>query len=108
MVMSSLGQLVIGAFFHTVISSQASIVQSYVWAMLNYAGETGKAGEAGNGYSASFAAMAIFQDTPMIRPANFLQFLYFRSARSEVVIFFTFLFQIADLNLSLSFVYCDM
>jgi len=33
--------------------------------MLNYAGE---AGEAGNGYTASFAAAAIFQDTAMIRP----------------------------------------
>jgi len=28
----------------------------------------GEAGEAGNGYTASFAA--IFQDTPMIRPKN--------------------------------------
>ena len=33
--------------------------------MLNYAGVVG---EAGNGYTASFAAAAIFQGTPMIRP----------------------------------------
>jgi len=46
---------------HTVISSQASTVQSYGWAMLNYEGE---ADEAGNGYTASFVAAAIFQDTP--------------------------------------------
>jgi len=47
---------------HTVISSQASFVQSYEWTMLNYAGE------AGNGYTASVAAAAIFQDTPMMIP----------------------------------------
>ena len=35
--------------------------------MLNYAVE---AGEVGNGYTASFVTMAIFQDTPMIRPQN--------------------------------------
>ena len=33
--------------------------------MLNY---TGEADETGNGYTASFAAAAIFQDTPMIQP----------------------------------------
>jgi len=38
-----------------------SIVQSYGWAMLNYAGE---ADEAGNGYTVSFVAAAIFQNTP--------------------------------------------
>jgi len=78
MVMLSLGQLVTGqlftgAFFsqsrlvprssrYTVISSQASTIQSYGWAMLNYAGE---ADEAGNGYTATFVAVAIFQDTPL-------------------------------------------
>jgi len=41
--------------------SQASTVQNYRWAMLNYAGE---ADEAGNGYTASFVAAAIFQDPP--------------------------------------------
>ena len=49
---------------HTVISSQASIVQSYGWAMLNYAGKAGEVGEAGNGYTDSFVAVAIFQDIP--------------------------------------------
>jgi len=36
-----------------VISSQATIVQSYGWAMLNYASNAGEAGEAGSGYTAS-------------------------------------------------------
>jgi len=31
--------------------------------MLNYAGEAGEVGEVSNGYTASFAAEAIFQDT---------------------------------------------
>ena len=77
-VMLSLGQLVTGAFFsqshvitqssrHKVISLQASTLQSYGWAMLNYAGE---AGEAGNDYTSSFAAVAIFQDTPWSDPQN--------------------------------------
>jgi len=35
--------------------------------MLNYAGEIS---EAGNGYTTSFVAAAIFQNTPMIRPKN--------------------------------------
>jgi len=43
---------------HAVISSQASFVQTYEWTMLNYAGK------AGNGYTASFVAEAIFQVTP--------------------------------------------
>jgi len=46
---------------HMVILSQASTVQSYEWAKLNYAGKTD---EAGNGYTASFVAVTIFQDTP--------------------------------------------
>ena len=56
-------QLVTRSSRDTVISSQASIVQSYGWAMLNYACEVG---EAGNSYTATFAATAIFilQDTP--------------------------------------------
>ena len=68
MVMSSLSQLVTNTFFqshlvtwsnrHIIIPSQASTVQSCGWAMLNYAGETG---EVGNGYTASFAAAAIFR-----------------------------------------------
>jgi len=62
---SSHGHLVTRSNCHTVISAQASIVQSHGWAMLNYAGE---ASEVGNGYTASFAAATIFQDTPMIRP----------------------------------------
>jgi len=35
--------------------------------VLNYAGE---AGEVGNGYTASFAAAAILQDTPLSDPKN--------------------------------------
>jgi len=35
--------------------------------MVNYAG---KAGEVANGYTASFAAAAIFQDTPQSNPQN--------------------------------------
>jgi len=37
--------------------------------MLNYTGKASEVGETGNGYyTASFAAVTIFQDTFMIRP----------------------------------------
>jgi len=54
------------SFLHRMATSQLITRSSrHKQALLNYAGE---ADEAGNGYTASFLAAAIFQDTPMIRP----------------------------------------
>jgi len=55
-------QLITRSSRHTVILSQASTVQSYEWAMLNYAGEADE--------MATVIQLHLRQDTPVIRPQN--------------------------------------